>query len=271
MNAEGIGPTALSVEPEIEQVFIACPDHISNPDDFERKLFVLRNYAAHTIRNTVKQDAIGFYVASLSYKTIVYKGQLTSLQLRHYFPDLSNKRVVSAFGLIHSRFATNTFPSWKLAQPFRFIAHNGEINTLLGNRNWMRAREGTLSSEIWGDRLQELLPIIQQDSSDSGQLDNVLELLTLSGRDLLQSMHMLIPPAWEHNPELDPAQRAECEYHAGMIEPWDGPAALAFGSGSATCKDNKRGRFNQMTSTLFVSSRHLHSGPVLRAGKHRLP
>ena len=146
VNAEGIGPTALSVEPEIEQVFIACPDHISNPDDFERKLFVLRNYATHTIRNTVKQDAIGFYVASLSYKTIVYKGQLTSLQLRHYFPDLSNKRVVSAFGLIHSRFATNTFPSWKLAQPFRFIAHNGEINTLQGNLNWLRTSEQGFSS-----------------------------------------------------------------------------------------------------------------------------
>ena len=161
VNAEGIGPTALSVEPEMEQVFIACPDHISNPDDFERKLFVLRNYATHTIRNTVKQDAIGFYVASLSYKTIVYKGQLTSLQLRHYFPDLSNKRVVSAFGLIHSRFATNTFPSWKLAQPFRFIAHNGEINTLQGNLNWLRTSEQGFSSPYFTKQEMEmLLPIV---------------------------------------------------------------------------------------------------------------
>ncbi len=125
----------------MEQVFIARPDHINNPDDFERKLFLLRNYASHTINNTVKKDAIGFYIASLSYKTVVYKGQLISSQVRHYFSDLTNKRMVSAFGLVHSRFATNTFPSWKLAQPFRFIAHNGEINTLQGNLNWLKTSE----------------------------------------------------------------------------------------------------------------------------------
>ena len=129
VNPDGIGTTALSVEPEMEHVFIACPDHISSRDEFERKLFVLRNHASHTINNTVKKDPIGFYIASLSYKTVVYKGQLTSKQVRNYFPDLSNKRIVSAFGLVHSRFATNTFPSWKLAQPFRYVAHNGEINT----------------------------------------------------------------------------------------------------------------------------------------------
>jgi glutamate synthase (NADPH/NADH) large chain len=133
VNPADIGPTALSVEPEMEQVFIASPDSILSPEAFERKLFVLRNYATHTINSSVKKDAIGFYIASLSYKTVVYKGQLTSLQVRNYFPDLNNKRMVSAFGLIHSRFATNTFPSWKLAQPFRYIAHNGEINTLQGN------------------------------------------------------------------------------------------------------------------------------------------
>ena len=137
VNPQDIGPTALSVEPEMEQVFIACPDHINDPMAFERKLFILRNYSSHTINNTVRKDTIGFYIASLSYKTVVYKGQLTSHQVRGYFPDLSNKRVVSAFGLVHSRFATNTFPSWKLAQPFRFIAHNGEINTLQGNLNWL--------------------------------------------------------------------------------------------------------------------------------------
>src|SRR6185436_3650763 len=138
VNTENIGATALSVEPEMEHVFIACPDNVKNAEEFERKLFVLRNYATHTINNTVRKDAIGFYIASLSYKTIVYKGQLTSTQVRNYFLDLSNKRLVSAFGLVHSRFATNTFPSWKLAQPFRFIAHNGEINTLQGNLNWLR-------------------------------------------------------------------------------------------------------------------------------------
>jgi glutamate synthase (NADPH/NADH) large chain len=130
VNTFDIGPTALSVEPVMEQVFIACPDYIINPMDFERKLFVLRKYASHTIDSTVRKDEIGFYIASLSYKTVVYKGQLTSSQVRNYFPDLNNKRVVSAFGLVHSRFATNTFPSWRLAQPFRYIAHNGEINTL---------------------------------------------------------------------------------------------------------------------------------------------
>jgi len=141
VNPTNIGPTALSVEPEIEQVFIICPDHISNPLEFERKLFVLRNYATHTINSTVKKDEIGFYLASLSYKTVIYKGQLISSQVRDYFTDLSNKRVVSAFGLIHSRFATNTFPSWKLAQPFRYIAHNGEINTVQGNINWLKTSE----------------------------------------------------------------------------------------------------------------------------------
>ena len=132
VNPSDIGFTAKSVEPEMEQVFIACPDHITDSMAFERKLFILRNYSSHLINNSVKKDPIGFYISSLSYKIIVYKGQLTSHQVRSYFPDLSNKKVVSALGLVHSRFATNTFPSWKLAQPFRFIAHNGEINTLQG-------------------------------------------------------------------------------------------------------------------------------------------
>src|SRR5882724_4710220 len=168
VNTDDIGKTALSVEPEMEQVFIACPDHISNPDEFERKLFVLRNYASNTINNTVRKDAIGFYIASLSYKTVVYKGQLISSQVRSYFPDLNNKRVVSAFGLVHSRFATNTFPSWKLAQPFRFIAHNGEINTLQGNLNWLRTSEYGFTSPYFSrQEMEMLLPIISGDQSDS--------------------------------------------------------------------------------------------------------
>jgi len=232
VNAEGIGPTALSVEPEIEQFFIACPDHISNPDDFERKLFVLRNYATHTIRNTVRQDAIGFYITSLSYKTIVYKGQLTSLQLRQYFPDLSNKRVVSAFGLIHSRFATNTFPSWKLAQPFRFIAHNGEINTLQGNLNWLRTSEQGFTSPYFSrQEMEMLLPIISGDQSDSACLDNMIELLMLTGRSLPMVMMMLIPEAWDGNENMDPAKKAFYEFHASMMEPWDGPASISFTDG----------------------------------------
>jgi glutamate synthase (NADPH/NADH) large chain len=232
VNAEGIGPTALSVEPEMEQVFIACPDHISRPDDFERKLFVLRNYATHTINNTVKHDAIGFYIASLSYKTIVYKGQLTSLQVRHYFPDLSNKRVVSAFGLIHSRFATNTFPSWKLAQPFRFIAHNGEINTLQGNLNWLRTSEHEFTSSYFTNQEMEmLLPIVSGEQSDSACLDNMIELLTMTGRSLPHVLMMLIPEAWDGNESMDPIKKAFYEFHASMIEPWDGPASISFTDG----------------------------------------
>src|SRR5450432_2600503 len=232
VDPHDIGPTALSVEPVMEQVFVVCPDHIKQPEDFERKLFLLRNYASHTINNTVKKDAIGFYIASLSYKTIVYKGQLTSLQLRHYFPDLSNKRVVSAFGLIHSRFATNTFPSWKLAQPFRYIAHNGEINTLQGNLNWLKTSEQGFTTPYFSkEEMDMLLPIISEGASDSACLDNVIELLTLCGRSLPHVMMMLIPEAWDGNEQMDPVKKAFYEFHASMMEPWDGPASISFTDG----------------------------------------
>ncbi|HUC79592.1 MAG TPA: glutamate synthase large subunit [Flavisolibacter sp.] len=232
VNQEEIGKTALSVEPEMEHVFVACPDHINNPDDFERKLFLLRNYASHTISNTVRQDAIGFYIASLSYKTVVYKGQLTSGQLRHYFPDLSNKRLVSAFGLVHSRFATNTFPSWKLAQPFRYIAHNGEINTLQGNLNWLKTSEKNFTSPYFTqEEMDMLLPIISSGQSDSACLDNMIELLTLCGRSLPHVMMMLIPEAWDGNELMDPVKKAFYEFHASFMEPWDGPASISFTDG----------------------------------------
>ncbi|MEP7278088.1 MAG: glutamate synthase large subunit [Bacteroidota bacterium] len=232
VNRDDIGPTALSVEPEIEQVFIACPDHITGMDDFERKLFVLRNYASHTINNTVRKDSIGFYVASLSYKTVVYKGQLTSMQVRSYFPDLSNKRIVSAFGLVHSRFATNTFPSWKLAQPFRYIAHNGEINTLQGNLNWLKSSEHAFSSPFFTkEEMEMLLPIITAGQSDSACLDNMIELLTFTGRSLPHVMMMLIPEAWDGNTHMDPVKKAFYEYHASIMEPWDGPASISFTDG----------------------------------------
>jgi len=232
VNTHDIGPTALSVEPEMEQVFIACPDHISNPDDFERKLFILRNHAAHTINSTVRKDAIGFYVASLSHKVVVYKGQLTSMQVRSYFPDLSNKRVVSAFGLVHSRFATNTFPSWKLAQPFRYIAHNGEINTLQGNLNWLKTSEKGFTSPYFSkEEMEMLLPIISEGQSDSACLDNVIELLTLTGRSLPHVMMMLIPEAWDGHEEMDPVKKAFYEFHSSFMEPWDGPASISFTDG----------------------------------------
>lgn len=208
VNPADIGFTARSVEPEMEQVFVACPDHINDPMAFERKLFILRNYASHLINNSVKKDPIGFYISSLSYKIIVYKGQLTSLQVRSYFPDLNNKKVVSALGLVHSRFATNTFPSWKLAQPFRFIAHNGEINTLQGNLNWIKTNEkGYTSPYFTKEEMDMLLPIVSSGNSDSASLDNMIELLTMTGRSLPHVMMMLIPEAWDGNEQMDPVKK----------------------------------------------------------------
>ena len=232
VDTSGIGATALSVEPEMEQVFIACPDHISDPMAFERRLFVLRNHSSQLIRNTVRNDAIGFHIASLSFKVLVYKGQLTSRQVRGYFKDLSNKRLVSAFGLVHSRFATNTFPSWKLAQPFRFIAHNGEINTLQGNLNWLKTGEkGFTSPHFTKEEMEMLLPIVGERQSDSASLDNMIELLCMTGRSLPHVMMMLIPEAWDEDPHMDADRKAFYEYHASIMEPWDGPASISFTDG----------------------------------------
>jgi glutamate synthase (NADPH) large chain len=232
VNTEDIGYSALAVEPNIEHVFIACPDNINNPDEFERKLYVFRKYVTHAIQPLVENDPIGFYVASLSYKTIVYKGQLMSTQVRKYFPDLNNTKVVSAFGLVHSRFATNTFPSWKLAQPFRFIAHNGEINTLQGNLNWLKTSEKNLISTLFTpDEVEKLVPIVSNMQSDSACLDNMIELLTLAGRSLPHVMMMLIPEAWDGDEQMDPIKKAFYEYHASLMEPWDGPASISFTDG----------------------------------------
>ncbi|HSK13319.1 MAG TPA: hypothetical protein VK907_08890, partial [Phnomibacter sp.] len=232
VNRHDIGETALSVEPEMEQVFIAIPANLPDAQSFERKLFVLRNYASHLVAQTVKQDTIGFYIASLSYKTVVYKGQLTSGQVRRYFPDLSDKSMTSAFGLVHSRFATNTFPSWKLAQPFRYIAHNGEINTLQGNINWLRSSEqGFTSPYFTREEMDMLRPIVTAGQSDSACLDNMIELLTLTGRSLPHVMMMLIPEAWDGDDSMDPVKKAFYEYHACLMEPWDGPASISFTDG----------------------------------------
>lgn len=232
VNPQDIGFTARSVEPDMEQVFITCPDHITDPMAFERKLFVLRNYASHLIHNSVKKDPIGFYLASLSYKVVVYKGQLTSMQVRSYFPDLTNKKVVSALGLVHSRFATNTFPSWKLAQPFRFIAHNGEINTLQGNLNWIKTNEKGFTSPYFSKQEMEMiLPLVSGSQSDSASLDNMIELLTLTGRSLPHVMMMLIPEAWDGDEQMDPVKKAFYEFHASIMEPWDGPASISFTDG----------------------------------------
>jgi len=232
-NTQGIGDMALSVEPEMEQVFVARPHSVAAGADFERKLYVFKNYLIKTINNTVKGINGEFYIASFSSRTIVYKGQLTSLQVRSYFTELGDKRVVSAFGLVHSRFATNTFPSWRLAQPFRYIAHNGEINTLQGNLNWFRASVKSFASSYFTPQeLDILLPVIDETNSDSGCLDNVVELLMHSGRSLPHVMMMLIPEAWDGNEDMDEVKKAFYQFHATLMEPWDGPAAVSFTDGN---------------------------------------
>ncbi|AIM35857.1 glutamate synthase [Sphingobacterium sp. ML3W] len=233
VNRAGIGPTALSAEPEIVQFFIDRPDTIHNTEEFERKLFVLRRLIIQKIKQ-YQEYPLPLYFASLSCKTIIYKGQLTTYQVGSYFEDLRDPRVISAFGLVHSRFSTNTFPSWSLAQPFRMLAHNGEINTLTGNLNWFYAGMRALSSPYFTpEEMEILLPVVDYGQSDSACLDNVAELLLHSGRSLAHVMLMLVPEAWDGNTQMDPLKRAFYEYHATLMEPWDGPAALCFTDGKS--------------------------------------
>lgn len=231
VNNSDLGTGSRSAEPQMEQVFIKRPSDITNAEDFERKLYILRNYSTRIINETVA-GVDHFYFSSLSCRTITYKGQLTTLQLEPYFPDLQQEEVVSALGVVHSRFSTNTFPSWKLAQPFRYIAHNGEINTVRGNVNWMKAAEGLLeSSKFTKDEMDMLLPICDPKQSDSANLDNAIELLVMSGRSLPHVMMMLVPEAWDGNEHMDPVRKAFYEFHAALIEPWDGPASISFTDG----------------------------------------
>ncbi len=232
VNREDIGVTALSVEPDIEQVFIQKPDNLTDELDFEKKLFVLRNYASHTINAVIRKNDTGFYLASLSCRTLVYKGQLTSGQLRRYYPDLQSKRLTSAYAIVHSRFATNTFPSWSLAQPFRYLAHNGEINTLQGNLNWLRSNETHFSSPHFTQtEINMILPLVSGKQSDSASLDNMVEMLMLSGRSLPHVLMMLIPEAWDHNQGINEQLHHFYEFHSCIMEPWDGPAAVCFSDG----------------------------------------
>ncbi|HHH19884.1 MAG TPA: glutamate synthase subunit alpha, partial [Campylobacterales bacterium] len=227
-----LGISATSVEPIVKQVFIKKADHIDS-EAFERKLFVIRKYVQSRVTASPTQGTGYFYMPSLSYKTIIYKGQLITEQLPQYFADLNDEAYVSALALVHSRFSTNTFPSWSLAQPFRYLAHNGEINTLRGNINWMRARAALLESKLFtADELDKIYPYLINESkgSDSSILDNVVELLTLAGRALPHVLMMMIPEAWKDT-EMDPARRAFYEYHATFMEPWDGPASVAFTDG----------------------------------------
>jgi glutamate synthase (ferredoxin) len=222
-----LGSRASETAPDIAQVLLARPQHLTD-EQYERSLYHVRRLIEKRLHEAGIDNC---YIASLSHTTIVYKGLLAPDQLARFYLDLADPRYTSAFAIFHQRYSTNTFPSWQLAQPLRLLAHNGEINTIQGNRHWMQAREGALFSPLWGHHLHDLLPVVQADGSDSAQLDNMVELLTRSGRDLLHSMQMLIPPAWEQNAELNAEQRAWCEYHAGQMEPWDGPAALIFSDG----------------------------------------
>lgn len=222
-----LGSRARATAPTIEQVLLARPEHVAT-EEYERALYHARRVIEKRWQEAGVETA---YIVSLSSQTIVYKGLLAPTELARFYHDLADERYTSSFAIFHQRYSTNTFPSWPLAQPMRFLAHNGEINTIQGNQNWMQARERSLTSPLWGDRLPDLIPVIDLSSSDSGRLDNAFELLALSGRDALHSMQMLIPPAWERDAELTREERAWCEYHACCMEPWDGPAALIFSDG----------------------------------------
>jgi len=232
-----VGPSAVAVEPNFEHLFIARSAAITGPDGqerFERKLYVIRKRIEHA----VDAMSIGadqkklFYICTLSSKTLVYKGMLNADQLGPMFPDLQDADFESALALVHQRFSTNTFPAWPLAHPFRFIAHNGEINTLTGNINWMRAREGLLQSSVYGDDLRKLLPVIREGGSDTATFDNVLEFLHMTGRSLPHAILMMIPEPWQNHESMDPDLKAFYEYHSSLMEPWDGPASIAFSDGT---------------------------------------
>ena len=226
-----MSPTVKECEPVIRQLFIGRGENVMVPDALERKLYVIRKKASHAIQAMGLAHGTEYFVPSISVRTVVYKGLLLANQVGQYYSDLADTRTVSALALVHQRFSTNTFPAWPLAHPYRMIAHNGEINTVKGNYNWLRAREGAMESAVLGDDLSKLYPIVYAGQSDTATFDNCLELLVMSGYSLAHAMMMMIPEAWEQHAHMDPARRAFYEYHAAMMEPWDGPAAVAFTDG----------------------------------------
>ena len=227
VDSSVLGDKAAATRPEIEQILMGRPSHIP-PSEFERILYLIRKEIEKHIHAASIEN---FYIPSFSSKTIVYKGLFVAPQLKKFYLDLRSPDYETALCLFHQRYSTNTFPNWFLAQPFRMLGHNGEINTLQGNRNWMRAREPELSSPLWKEQIETLKPIVWAEGSDSASLDNVMELLALSGRDILHSTLMLVPEAWQNMPHMDPTTKAFYQYHACLVEPWDGPAALAFSDG----------------------------------------
>jgi glutamate synthase (NADPH/NADH) large chain len=222
---------AKRLEPVIRQVFIGRGKRVTVTDALERKLYIIRKSSGHAIQALKLAHGKEFYVPSMSARTVCYKGLLLAYQVGEYYKDLQDPRVESALALVHQRFSTNTFPSWDLAHPFRMICHNGEINTLRGNVNWIRARQGVISSPVLGRDLDKIWPLIYPGQSDSASFDNALELLVMGGYSVAHAMMMMIPEAWENHTLMDPARRAFYEYHAAMMEPWDGPASIAFTDG----------------------------------------
>ncbi len=270
---ETLGTLARAAMPVFEQLFVAAAEE---PDGAGRPAGIALDRLAMRLRKRAERE-LQAYFASLSSRTLVYKGMVTTLQLEPFYPDLSDERFASTLALVHSRYSTNTFPSWPLAQPFRMIAHNGEINTVQGNRNWMRARQSQLASDLIGD-VDPLLPICTPGASDSASFDEVVELLSLAGRSLPHAVMMMVPEAWENQPDLDPDLRAFYEYHAGLMEPWDGPAAIVFTDGSlvgATLDRNglRPGRWIVTTDGLVVLASEigvLDVAPEQVAAKGRL-
>ncbi len=232
-NHSSLGHTARASEPFMQQVFIARNAKLADGAAFERKLYVIRKRAENAIRYSGKvagAETIST-LASLSHQTVCYKGMLMPEQVNPYYPDLAHPLMESALALVHSRFSTNTFPSWNRAHPYRYLAHNGEINTLRGNINWMFAAQGNFACDAFGDDIKKVLPIINTDGSDSAMFDNCLELLVMAGRPLPHAMMMMIPEPWENHESMSPEKRAFYEYHSCLMEPWDGPASIAFTDG----------------------------------------
>ena len=231
VKSEILGKASKACEPVKRQFFVSRGETCERGLAFERKLYLIRRMATHRIRYSGEDEDSLFYISSLSSRTMTYKGMLTTEQLGDYFPDLSHASMDSALALTHSRFSTNTFPSWPRAQPFRYLCHNGEINTVRGNENWLYARQMQLASEVFGEDLKKLLPIIREDGSDSQKFDNCLEFLVLSGRSLAHAMMMMVPEPWERHKNMPQYKRDFYQFHACMMEPWDGPASIAMSDG----------------------------------------
>jgi glutamate synthase (ferredoxin) len=235
INKSAVGILANNVMPEIRQFFIGLNKKSGDKLTFERRLYIIRKQIEYQIASNVTSDRSDFYIASLSSNTIVYKGLFRTNQLQKFYQDIEDFSLTSSFAMVHSRFSTNTLGSWELAHPYRYVVHNGEINTLRGNINWMNARESALKSKYFGDEIEHLKPIISANQSDTASIDNVLELLLHSGRSLPHAMLMMMPEAWSEKVEMEKNKKDFYEYHSALMEPWDGPALIVGTDGKKVC------------------------------------